>query len=91
MVIGGGYSGAQLEHIDIRERDPILGKHTLLIKLDSAPQDCQILVQYVDRYGSDMFQEFDIHLEGHSGDLPSRVILKYKKTWRIGVSTPWKA
>ena len=81
---------AFLEHVDIREHDPILGERTILLKLGCQLNDCTIHISYVDRVGLERIQEFEIFPEGPSENLPFKVSFTFRKIYRIVPSELWK-
>jgi len=84
-----GSPGVSTEHRDLRDHDPILGKHIIILKPDSKLESCKVLISYTDNKGSKRIQEFSIFPEGPDGCLPSEVHFELKKTLKIVPNTLW--
>jgi hypothetical protein len=85
-----GSPGVSAEHRDLRDHDPILGKHIIILKPDSNLESCKILISYTDNKGSKRIQEFSIFPEGPKGCLPFEVHFELKKILKMVPSTLWK-
>jgi hypothetical protein len=81
--------GASLEPIDIRDRDPILGDHILVLKPDSKLEECKLHIRYIDKNGDEKIQEFKVFPSGRAGIVPDNVIFEHSKTYKIKASGLW--
>jgi len=82
--------GVHMEHIDIRERDPVLGEHVIVLKPDSILNDCELHIYYVDDTGADIFQSFSVFPEGPPGPVPHKVYFKLETIYNMKPSLLWR-
>jgi hypothetical protein len=80
---------AYLDPIDIREHDRILGERIITLRPNSMLRECFIHIHYMDKFGTDQFQEFEILPEGGFERAPSDVKFRLKTIYRLSPSEYW--
>lgn len=90
MFKSGVVKGAYIRHIDIRERDPIIGKHVIVINPDSNLIACELHISYLDNTGAEKFQSFSVFPEGPPGPVPHQVYFKLETIYNKGPSLLWE-
>jgi hypothetical protein len=79
-----------LEHIDIRERDPIEGERVIIVSPSSDLTDSKLVISYLERKGNEKLQQFSIFPAGPPGYLPSTVKFTLEKILDVKYISIWK-
>lgn len=85
-VVSGVYS----EHIDIRERDPIIGEFVIVVKPDSNLSACKLHISYLDCKGVEKIQQFSIFPSGPRGPVPMSIRFTLEKIFQMKDTLLWK-
>ena len=83
-------SGVYLEHIDIRQRDPVIGEFVIVVKPDSNLSECKLHISYVDCSGVERIQQYSIFPSGPRGPVPFSARFTLEKIYQMKDTLLWR-